>query len=112
MDAVMGSRKRTRRTPPSPPRQRPAPPEPGRTEDHAVPPQRSRDVVAAARAAGCRVEYLEFEGEGHGFRQQANIVRGMQAELAFLGEVFGFDAGVHAARGASATRSPSSPEAS
>jgi len=60
------------------------------TEDRAVPPQQSRDVVAAARAAGCRVEYLEFEGEGHGFRQQANIVRGMQAELAFLGEVFGF----------------------
>jgi dipeptidyl aminopeptidase/acylaminoacyl peptidase len=62
------------------------------TEDRAVPPQQSRDVVAAARAAGCRVEYLEFEGEGHGFRQQANIVRGMQAELAFLGEVFGFGA--------------------
>jgi dipeptidyl aminopeptidase/acylaminoacyl peptidase len=62
------------------------------TEDRAVPPQQSRDVVAAARAAGCRVEYLEFEGEGHGFRQQANIVRGMQAELAFLGEVFGFQA--------------------
>jgi dipeptidyl aminopeptidase/acylaminoacyl peptidase len=60
------------------------------TEDRAVPPQQSRDVVAAARAAGCRVEYLEFEGEGHGFRQQANIVRGMEAELAFLGEVFGF----------------------
>ena len=62
------------------------------TEDRAVPPQQSRDVVAAARAAGCRVGYLEFEGEGHGFRQQANIVRGMQAELAFLGEVFGFQA--------------------
>ena len=62
------------------------------TEDRAVPPQQSRDVVAAARAAGCRVEYLEFDGEGHGFRQQANIVRGMQAELAFLGEVFGFRA--------------------
>jgi dipeptidyl aminopeptidase/acylaminoacyl peptidase len=62
------------------------------SEDRAVPPQQSRAIVAAARAAGCRVEYLEFEGEGHGFRQQANIVRGMQAELAFLGEVFGFGA--------------------
>jgi len=60
------------------------------TEDRAVPPQQSRDVVAAARAAGCRVAYLEFEGEGHGFRQQASIVRGLQAELDFLGEVFGF----------------------
>ena len=63
------------------------------SEDRAVPPQQSHAIVAAARAAGCRVEYLEFEGEGHGFRQQANIVRGMQAELAFLGEVFGFAAG-------------------
>ena len=30
MEAVMGSRKRTRRTPPSPPLQRPAPPDPRR----------------------------------------------------------------------------------
>jgi dipeptidyl aminopeptidase/acylaminoacyl peptidase len=45
-------------------------------------------VVAAARAAGCPVAYLEFDGEGHGFRQSANIVRGLQAELAFLGRVF------------------------
>jgi dipeptidyl aminopeptidase/acylaminoacyl peptidase len=61
------------------------------SDDKAVPPQQSRDIVAAARAAGCRVAYLEFEGEGHGFRQGANIVRGLQAELAFLGEVFGFE---------------------
>ena len=33
MLAVMGSRKRRRRTPPSPPRQRPAPPEPPRVFD-------------------------------------------------------------------------------
>jgi dipeptidyl aminopeptidase/acylaminoacyl peptidase len=58
------------------------------SEDRAVPPQQSRDVVAAARAAGCPVAYLEFDGEGHGFRQSANIVRGLQAELAFLGRVF------------------------
>jgi dipeptidyl aminopeptidase/acylaminoacyl peptidase len=58
--------------------------------DEAVPPQQSRSVVAAAKAAGCRVAYIEFEGEGHGFRQGPNIVRGLQAELAFLGEVFGF----------------------
>ncbi len=58
------------------------------SDDQAVPPQQSRDVVAAARAAGCAVAYLEFEGEGHGFRQAANIVRGLQAELAFLGRVF------------------------
>ena len=60
------------------------------SDDRAVPPQQSRDVVASARAAGCPVAYIEFEGEGHGFRQSANIVRGLQAELAFLGQVFGY----------------------
>ena len=59
------------------------------SDDHAVPPQQSRDIVAAARAAGCPVAYLEFAGEGHGFRQGPNIVRALQAELVFLGRVFG-----------------------
>jgi dipeptidyl aminopeptidase/acylaminoacyl peptidase len=60
------------------------------SDDKAVPPQQSRDIVAAARAAGCAVAYLEFEGEGHGFRQAPNIVRALQAELVFLGRVFGY----------------------
>jgi dipeptidyl aminopeptidase/acylaminoacyl peptidase len=60
------------------------------SDDRAVPPQQSRAIVDAARAAGCPVAYLEFEGEGHGFRQGPNIVRALQAELAFLGRVFGF----------------------
>lgn len=60
------------------------------SDDRVVPPAQSRQVVAAARAAGCPVAYLEFEGEGHGFRQAANIVRAQQAELVFLGRVLGF----------------------
>lgn len=60
------------------------------SDDHAVPPQQSRDIVAAARAAGCPVAYIEFEGEGHGFRQGPHIVRALQAELVFLGRVFGY----------------------
>ena len=59
------------------------------SDDQAVPPKQSRDIVAAARAAGCPVAYLEFAGEGHGFRQGPNIVRALQAELVFLGRVFG-----------------------
>jgi dipeptidyl aminopeptidase/acylaminoacyl peptidase len=58
------------------------------SDDQAVPPQQSRAIVEAARAAGCPVAYLEFAGEGHGFRQGPNIVRALQAELAFLGRVF------------------------
>ena len=59
-------------------------------DDRAVPAQQSRDIVAAARAAGCPVAYLEFAGEGHGFRQAATTVRALQAELVFLGQVFGY----------------------
>lgn len=59
-------------------------------DDKAVPPDQSRDIVAAARLAGCPVAYLEFPGEGHGFRQGPNIVRAFQAELVFLGRVFGY----------------------
>ena len=58
------------------------------SDDRAVPPQQSRDIVAAARNAGCPVAYLEFAGEGHGFRQGPNIVRALQSELVFLGRVF------------------------
>jgi dipeptidyl aminopeptidase/acylaminoacyl peptidase len=58
--------------------------------DRAVPPQQSRDIVEAAKVAGCAVTYLEFEGEGHGFRQGANIVRALEHELVFLGRVFGY----------------------
>ena len=58
--------------------------------DQAVPPQQSRAIVEAAKAAGCPVAYLEFEGEGHGFRNGPNIVRALEHELVFLGCVFGY----------------------
>ena len=32
-----------------------------------------------------------FAGEGHGFRDPANIVRAAELELSFLGQVWGFD---------------------
>ena len=60
------------------------------SDDRAVPPQQSRAIVDAARTAGCPVAYLEFAGEGHGFRQGPNIVRALEAELVFLGQVFDF----------------------
>ena len=60
------------------------------TADQAVPPQQSRAIVEAAKAAGCPVAYLEFEGEGHGFRKGPNIVLALEHELVFLGCVFGY----------------------
>lgn len=53
-------------------------------EDKVVPPGQSRAIVSAARAKGLEVEYLEFPGEGHGFRNAATIARCLNAELAFF----------------------------
>lgn len=60
------------------------------SEDRIVPPEQSRAIVAALRERGVPVAYLEFEGEQHGFRQAANIIRAHEAELYFYGRVFGF----------------------
>jgi len=62
-------------------------------EDKAVPPEQSRAIVAAVRARGLPVAYLEFEGEQHGIRRAANLKRALEAELYFLGRVLGFTPG-------------------
>jgi dipeptidyl aminopeptidase/acylaminoacyl peptidase len=59
-------------------------------EDRAVPPEQSRAIVAAVRARGQPVAYLEFKGEQHGLRRATNITRALEAELYFLGRVLGF----------------------
>ncbi len=40
---------------------------------------------------GVPVAYLLFEGEQHGFRQADNIVRALESELAFFGQMIGFE---------------------
>lgn len=59
-------------------------------EDKVVPPNQSEMMAKAARAKGCPVAYLAFEGEQHGFRRAETIVRSQEAELYFYGAVFGF----------------------
>jgi dipeptidyl aminopeptidase/acylaminoacyl peptidase len=59
-------------------------------EDKVVPPGQSRAIVAALKARGVPVAYIEFEGEQHGFRKAESIVRSLESELAFYGQVFGF----------------------
>jgi len=59
-------------------------------DDRVVPPSQSLVMVEALRAQGVPVQYHTYEGEGHGFRQQATIAACLQAELAFYGQVFGF----------------------
>ena len=60
-------------------------------DDRVVPPSQSEAVRDALAANGVAHAYLAFEGEGHGFRSATTLVRTMEAELAFLGQVFGFE---------------------
>jgi dipeptidyl aminopeptidase/acylaminoacyl peptidase len=60
-------------------------------EDTVVLPNQSERMFEAVRLKGLPVAYLAFEGEGHGFRQAANIRRALEAELYFYSKVFGFE---------------------
>lgn len=60
-------------------------------EDEVVPPAQSEAIVAAARDAGVPHAYLLFQGEQHGFRKAENIIRALEAELAFYGRIMGFE---------------------
>lgn len=59
-------------------------------DDRVVPPNQAEAMVAALRAKGTPVAYCPFEGEGHGFRQAANMKRALEGELYFYGRIFGF----------------------
>jgi dipeptidyl aminopeptidase/acylaminoacyl peptidase len=60
-------------------------------DDKIVPPNQSEMVVDGLRSRGVPVAYVAFEGEGHGFRQAANIRASMDGELSFYAQVLGFD---------------------
>ncbi len=60
-------------------------------DDRVVPPNQAQEMADAVRANGSPVALVMFPGEGHGFRQAANIVRAIEAELYFYGRVFGFE---------------------
>ena len=60
-------------------------------EDLVVPPRQSELIVAALREKGLPVAYRLYDGEQHGFRQAANIVDSLQAELSFYAQVLGFE---------------------
>jgi dipeptidyl aminopeptidase/acylaminoacyl peptidase len=60
-------------------------------DDMVVPPNQSRMMVEALKEKGVPVAYIEFEGEGHGFRRAENIVRATEAELYFYSKILGFD---------------------
>ena len=61
------------------------------SEDKVVLPNQAQTMFEAVKAKGLPVAYLEFEGEGHGFRKAENIKRALDAELYFYSKVFGFE---------------------
>ena len=59
-------------------------------DDTVVPPSQSEAIRDALAARGVPHAYVLYEGEGHGFRRTETVVHALEAELAFLGQVFGF----------------------
>ncbi|MGB9429131.1 MAG: prolyl oligopeptidase family serine peptidase [Gammaproteobacteria bacterium] len=59
-------------------------------KDRVVTPGQTQRMVDALRANKLPVAYLEFAGEGHGFRQADTLQRALESELAFYARIFGF----------------------
>jgi len=59
-------------------------------EDKVVPPDQAESMVEVLRAKQVPHAYVAYEGEQHGFRQAANIMRTAEAELYFYAKVLGF----------------------
>ncbi|MFP8957686.1 S9 family peptidase [Natrialbaceae archaeon A-CW3] len=60
-------------------------------KDEVVPPAQAEAMMEALVDTGTPYAYLEFPEERHGFRDADNVARSLEAELAFYGEVFGFE---------------------
>ena len=60
-------------------------------DDRVVPPNQAKMMADALDRQGLPVACLLFEGEGHGFRKADTMRRCLEAELAFYGQVFGFE---------------------
>jgi len=60
-------------------------------DDPIVPPSQARVLRDALKANGVPHALILFEGEAHGFRSSDTIIRALEAELAFYGQVLGFD---------------------
>lgn len=59
-------------------------------DDHVVPPNQAHMLVDALAAKGVPHAYVEFVGEGHGFRKAENIITALEAELSFYAQMLGF----------------------
>jgi dipeptidyl aminopeptidase/acylaminoacyl peptidase len=62
-------------------------------EDKIVPPDVSREIAGALAAQGLDYDYVEYPGEGHGFRSSAANVDALERETAFFRRVLSGEAG-------------------
>jgi dipeptidyl aminopeptidase/acylaminoacyl peptidase len=60
-------------------------------DDKVVPPSQPQAVYDALKGTGIPHAYLVFAGEQHGFRKAESRIAALEAELSFLGQVFGFE---------------------
>lgn len=60
-------------------------------DDRVVPPAQSQTFRDALAERHIPYAYLEFPGEGHGFRARETIIAAREATLSFYGQVLGFD---------------------
>jgi dipeptidyl aminopeptidase/acylaminoacyl peptidase len=61
------------------------------TDDRVVLPAQAEMLAAAARQQHLPVAMIMFEGEGHGFRRADTIKAATEAQIYFLGRIFGFE---------------------
>ncbi|WP_235787089.1 dipeptidyl-peptidase 5 [Streptomyces mutabilis] len=60
-------------------------------DDVICPPVQCERFLARMAGRGVPHAYLAFEGEGHGFRRAATMVRALEAELSLYSQVFGLN---------------------
>lgn len=56
--------------------------------DRVVPKEQSKLIHNGIKARGGDVEYVLYEGEGHGFRQEKNMKDALEREIGFYERVF------------------------
>jgi dipeptidyl aminopeptidase/acylaminoacyl peptidase len=68
-------------------------------DDKVVPPKLSREIVRVLQLHNVAHEYVEYEGEGHGFRQTDTNVDALSRETAFFLKILGLSSSKGAQRG-------------
>ena len=56
-------------------------------DDKVVPPEQSKLMAQSLKQRGIAVCYVEYDGEGHGFRKPENIKHALEVELAFYNQI-------------------------